>query len=156
MVFVAGLHHRGHSCSLVSEHVPRAHWQLSNSKGAWRSRSRRGVAVDQRTCIVYCLHADYSAKAGDSDVLQKPLKCELSPSEVRNVFGFGRNIRDKYTLEEVLGAGSFGVVRRCTEKVTGKMYAVKSIPKMPKNHKCTPRYLLKLQTEVSAMGQLGS
>eukprot|EP00889_Picochlorum_renovo_P004447 jgi/Picre1/31477/NNA_006829.t1 len=27
---------------------------------------------------------------------------------------------------------------------------------MPKNHKCTPRYLLKLQTEVDAMGQIGS
>lgn len=160
MVVIAGLHHRGHSCSLVSEYMPRAHQQLSKTKGAWRSRggcrSGRRVAVDQRKCIVYCLHADYSAKAGDSDVLQKPLKCELSPSEVRNVFGFGRNIRDKYTLEEVLGAGSFGVVRRCTEKVTGKMYAVKSIPKMPKNHKCTPRYLLKLQTEVDAMGQIGS
>lgn len=59
-------------------------------------------------------------------------------------------------MAEVLGAGSFGVVRHCTERSSGRKYAVKSIPKMPKNHKCTPRYLLKLQTEVDAMGQIGS
>lgn len=108
------------------------------------------------TVKVYCLHADYSAKAGDSDVLQKPLKCELAASEVRDVFGFPRNLRDRYSVGDVLGAGSFGVVRSCTERSSGKKYAVKSIPKIPKNHKCTPRYLLKLQTEVDAMGQIGS
>jgi calcium-dependent protein kinase len=106
--------------------------------------------------VVECLHADYKAKSGDSSVLQKPLRSELSASEVRNVFGFPRNMKEKYSLGKVLGAGSFGVVRRCTECSTGKKYAVKSIPKMPKNHKCTPRYLLKLQTEVDSMGQLGS
>lgn len=122
-----------------------------------RSYTRRRISetgyYSKKVC---CLHADYSAKAGDSDVLQKPLKCELAASEVRNVFGFHRNLRDRYSLGEVLGAGSFGVVRSCTERSTGKKYAVKSIPKMPKNHKCTPRYLLKLQTEVDAMGQIGS
>jgi len=106
--------------------------------------------------VVECLHADYKAKSGDSSVLQKPLRSELSASEVRNVFGFPRSMKEKYSLGKVLGAGSFGVVRRCTECATGKKYAVKSIPKMPKNHKCTPRYLLKLQTEVDSMGQLGS
>ena len=106
--------------------------------------------------VVECLHADYKAKSGDSSVLQTPLRSELSASEVRNVFGFPRSMKEKYSLGKVLGAGSFGVVRRCTECATGKKYAVKSIPKMPKNHKCTPRYLLKLQTEVDSMGQLGS
>ena len=102
------------------------------------------------------LHADYQAKATDSEVLRRPLKSELQSHEIRNVFGFPRNLRDRYLVAEVLGAGSFGVVRHFTERSSGKKYAVKSIPKMPKNHKCTPRYLLKLQTEVDAMGQIGS
>ena len=84
------------------------------------------------------------------------MKAELQSHEIRNVFGYPRNLRDRYNVGDVLGAGSFGVVRKCTERSSGRKYAVKSIPKMPKNHKCTPRYLLKLQTEVDAMGQIGS
>ena len=72
------------------------------------------------------------------------------------MFGFPRNLREVYVLGSVLGAGSFGVVRECTERSTRRRYAVKSIPKTPKNGKCTPRYLLKLQTEVDAMDQLGA
>lgn len=108
------------------------------------------------TLIITCVHADYQAKAGDSSVLQRPLKTELQPSEIRDVFGFPRNLRELYSLGPVLGAGSFGVVRECTERSTGRKFAVKSIPKQPKNAKATPRYLLKLQTEVDAMGQLGA
>lgn len=37
----------------------------------------------------------------------------------------------------------------------GTHYACKTIPKIPKRGKGTPRYLLKLQTEVDAMVQLG-
>ena len=118
----------------------------------------RRRSCHQRASVVrvVSLHADYQAKATDSEVLRRPLKSELQSHEIRNVFGFPRNLRDRYLVAEVLGAGSFGVVRHCTERSSGKKYAVKSIPKMPKNHKCTPRYLLKLQTEVDAMGQIGS
>jgi serine/threonine protein kinase len=103
-----------------------------------------------------CVHADYSAKASDATILQLPLKSPLAPSQIRNVFGFPRSLRKAYSLGGVLGAGSFGVVREATERATGRLYAVKSIPKSPKNGKPTPRYLLKLQTEVDAMGQLGA
>ena len=44
-----------------------------------------------------------------------------------------------YSLGQVLGAGSFGVVREATERRTGRRYACKSIPKTPKNAKPTPR-----------------
>ena len=37
----------------------------------------------------------------------------------------------------------------------GTRFACKTIPKIPKRGKGTPRYLLKLQTEVDAMVQLG-
>lgn len=40
-------------------------------------------------------HADYQAKAGDSAVLQRPLKSELLPEEIHNVFGYPRNLKEK-------------------------------------------------------------
>jgi serine/threonine protein kinase len=45
----------------------------------------------------------------------------------------------RYVLGSVLGAGSFGVVREATEKKSQRKYAVKTIPKSPKNAKSTPR-----------------
>ncbi|KXZ54832.1 hypothetical protein GPECTOR_4g903 [Gonium pectorale] len=62
---------------------------------------------------------------------------------------------EKYHLGRVIGAGSFGVVRECVEKATGRVNAVKTIPKVPKRGLPTPRYLLKLRTEVEIMQQLG-
>ena len=61
----------------------------------------------------------------------------------------------RYTIGKILGAGSFGVVREATHTETLRKYACKTIPKIPKRGKGTPRYLLKLQTEVDAMQQLG-
>ena len=42
------------------------------------------------------------------------------------------------------------------KRVVGDRYACKTIPKMPKRGKATPRYLLKLQQEVDAMQQIGA
>ena len=55
----------------------------------------------------------------------------------------------------MIGAGSFGVVREAVHKRTNVHYACKTIPKLPKKGRGTPRYLLKIQTEVDAMLQLG-
>ena len=43
------------------------------------------------------------------------------------------NILEAYDLGKQLGRGHFGVVRVCTEKATGKRYAVKSVAKTPKS-----------------------
>ena len=63
-------------------------------------------------------------------------------------------------MKEILGSGSFGTVFKAKEKKTGHYYAVKTIPKKPTGQgdrgKATPRYLLKIQTEVEAMSQLGA
>ena len=59
-------------------------------------------------------------------------------------------------MGRVLGAGSFGVVREVVHRKTERHYACKTVPKIPKRGNGTPRYLLKLQTEVDAMQQLGS
>ncbi|PNH07597.1 Calcium-dependent protein kinase 14 [Tetrabaena socialis] len=63
--------------------------------------------------------------------------------------------QEKYHMGRVIGAGSFGVVRECVEKTTQRINAVKTIPKVPKRGLPTPRYLLKLRTEVEIMQQLG-
>lgn len=72
-----------------------------------------------------------------------------------NVYGFPRDLRRRYDITDVLGAGSFGIVRKAVDRQTGCQYACKTVPKMPKRGKPTPRYLLKLQQEVDAMQQLG-
>ena len=144
---------------------------LGSTEGALQSRQKNGnlsFSCDHSfdalrplssrcdTIAARAQHADYAAKAGDGTILQLPLKSPLTASQIRNVFGFPRKLRDSYSLGTVLGAGSFGVVREARDRATGRLYAVKSIPKTPKGNKPTPRYLLKLQTEVDAMGQLGA
>lgn len=59
---------------------------------------------------VVCIHADYAAKATDGAVLQRPLKVELMPSEIKDVFGFPRNLKEKCVAlaccaERLLGQG---------------------------------------------------
>ena len=49
------------------------------------------------------------------------------PEHAHTVFSF---IHCSYSLGAVLGAGSFGVVRECTDRRTGRRFAVKSINKV--------------------------
>ena len=41
------------------------------------------------------LQQDYAATASDAGVLQRPLKEELRPADVRRVFGFPRDLRER-------------------------------------------------------------
>jgi calcium-dependent protein kinase len=84
-------------------------------------------------------HIDYTATASDDGVLRLPPRLELMPDEIRNVFNYPRNIYSKYAVGEVIGAGSFGVVRSCTEIASGRKYAVKTVGKTPKRGPPTPR-----------------
>lgn len=62
----------------------------------------------------------------------------------------------RYTLEDNIGRGSFGVVNRVVDKETGLSYACKSIPKISKDKKyTTPHDLLKIRAEVDHMYLLG-
>lgn len=98
---------------------------------------------------------DYAAASTDPAVLRLPPKTELAAADVASVFGYPRDLEAQYQLGAVLGAGSFGVVRRAVHRRTGAAYAVKSIAKLPRRGPCTPRHLLKLRTEVDVMRQLG-
>ncbi|GIL82813.1 hypothetical protein Vretimale_8185 [Volvox reticuliferus] len=118
------------------------------SSPIWRTVVQRGQSLIPKS-------TDYVASASDEGVLRLPGRTELEPQMVTNVFGYPRNLNEKYHLGRVIGAGSFGVVRECVEKATGRVNAVKTIPKVPKRGLPTPRYLLKLRTEVEIMQQLG-
>jgi hypothetical protein len=82
---------------------------------------------------------DYAASSTDPAILRLPPKTELAPTDVDNVFGWPRDLEAHYQLGAVLGAGSFGIVRRAVHRRTGAAYAVKSIPKIPRRGPCTPR-----------------
>jgi len=102
-----------------------------------------------------CRATDYAANSTDTGILTLNPRTELKPDEITDVFGWPRDLTDKYILGKTLGAGSFGVVREGVDIATGRRYAVKSISKAPKRGLTTPRYLLKLRTEVEIMQQLG-
>ncbi len=51
------------------------------------------VPTSQRINTALEATTDYAAKASDTPVLQKPLKQELDPSELADVFGFSRDLR---------------------------------------------------------------
>lgn len=51
-------------------------------------------------------------------------------AQVTSVFGYQRNLHDKYHIGRVIGAGSFGVVRECVEVASQRVYAVKTVPKV--------------------------
>ena len=99
---------------------------------------------------------DYLASATDCPVLRLPPKTELTPEEITNVFGYRRDFAETWEMGEVLGAGSFGVVRACRRRDgTGPATAVKTISKVPRRGSATPRHLLKLRSEADVMRQLG-
>ena len=76
--------------------------------------------------------------------------------EVRNVFGYQRDFKEKYIMGRRIGSGSFGVVSIVVSRKSGQKFAVKAIPKVPRNRKCTSKYLKKIQNEVDCMKQLGA
>lgn len=150
--------------ALNSSHLPRHSFLIARSPlsafshclSRHHNNNKHSRPHNPPPFITRANHADYAANAGDDAVLQRPLKSELLPEEIVNVFGYPRDLREIYDVGIVMGAGSFGIVRLAIEKSTGRKYACKTIPKTPKSGHPTPRYLLKLQTEVDAMSQLGA
>lgn len=76
------------------------------------ARWRRGGGVSQllqrpsparppalRVVLAQGVHADYQAKATDDAVLRRPLKMELQPEEITEVFGYARDLSDKCEVE---------------------------------------------------------
>jgi len=91
------------------------------------SRGAGPVASDLR-CPV-CAPA---REAEDADVLYFPRDTEIPVSLCGNVFGWrgADAFQERFAAQEVLGKGSYGVVRRVIDRETGAEYAAKSISKV--------------------------
>ncbi|KAL6758194.1 kinase-like domain-containing protein [Haematococcus lacustris] len=113
------------------------------------------VSCHRARLLPPCRSLDYTATSADEGVLRLPARSELRADQVTHVFGYNRQLTSKFFVGRVIGAGSFGVVRECVAIATGRKHAVKTIGKLPKRGPATPRYLLKIRTEVEIMQQLG-
>jgi hypothetical protein len=122
---------------------------------ARRGRPPAAAAAPRRAPLRVAALLDYVATASDDGPLRLPARTELDASEITSVFGWPRDMSEKYKVGKVIGAGSFGTVREAKEKATGLRYAVKTVSKVPKRGPPTPRYLLKLRAECEVMQQLG-
>ena len=81
---------KGNACSCMLEE-PQQRPYRRQAKRLRRCASRRGPGLQ-----IHCqLRADYAATACDSSVLRRPLKEELQPEDVKNVFDFPRNLHEK-------------------------------------------------------------
>lgn len=61
------------------------------------------------------------------------------------------NLKDRYVLEEQLGWGQFGIIRACSDKLTGEVLACKSIAK---DRLVTPQDLQSVKLEIEIMTKL--
>ena len=72
------------------------------------------------------------AKSNSSqETLKQPCNCYRVSSLIETILETDQisNLKDKYVLGEQLGWGQFGVIRVCTDKLTGEALACKSISK---------------------------
>lgn len=98
-------------------------------------------------------------------VLRRPLREAIVPAEATHVFGYPRDFAEAFQVQEVVGAGSYGVVTAVTERRTGRRLASKSIPKVPQrvmphlkaqgfDRATTAAYLGKIENEASILSAL--
>ena len=70
----------------------------SSRCGLHQARRRQGRGALRDPAVVWCAikeNTDYVATASDSRVLQRPLREELRPREIVNVFDHPRNLRER-------------------------------------------------------------
>ncbi|XP_024927745.3 calcium-dependent protein kinase 26 [Ziziphus jujuba] len=71
------------------------------------------------------------ALSNSSEPSTRPCNCYKVPSLTATILEANQtsNLKDRYNLGEQLGWGQFGVIRACTDKLTGEVLACKSIAK---------------------------
>lgn len=71
------------------------------------------------------------ALSNSSEPSTRPCNCYKVASLTATILDANQisNLKDQYNLGEQLGWGQFGVIRACTDKLTGEVFACKSIAK---------------------------
>ena len=75
-----------------------------------------------------------------------------------STFGYKSDLQEHYELGDVLGAGSYGVVRAATQLSSGDAVAVKTIPKRRAglSPQLQAAYLVKIRSEADTHSQMGA
>lgn len=68
--------------------------------------------------------SEYQTQRPSSLCNSRRFSCDCGSST-----GAAQDVTEQYSLGNVLGAGGFGITRRCFERATGEAYACKSISK---------------------------
>jgi hypothetical protein len=104
------------------------------------------VVTELESCIDFSRYDDFSVKD------------KATPAELTHVFERPRDISSLYEMGQVLGKGSFGVVRLGRDRANKQLRAVKSLPKLPPQasrqadgEASLSTYLSKLDDEVDAV-----
>mmetsp|Transcript_30167 Transcript_30167/g.50752 ORF Transcript_30167/g.50752 Transcript_30167/m.50752 type:complete len:433 (-) Transcript_30167:824-2122(-) len=104
------------------------------------------VVTESGSCIDFGRYDEFSVKD------------RATPAELTHVFKHPRDISSVYEMGQVLGKGSFGVVRLGRDRANKQLRAVKSLPKLPPQasrqadgEASLSTYLSKLDDEVDAV-----
>ncbi|KAF5831241.1 kinase-like domain-containing protein [Dunaliella salina] len=79
----------------------------------------------------------------------------LSPPTKMDHFGFAHGFHNKYTVNEILGCGTFGCVHVATHKETGERFAVKVAVKRRMGNYLQHDFVKRIQHEVDMYNHLG-
>jgi serine/threonine protein kinase len=88
-----------------------------------------------------------------SEPLTQPCNCYKVESLTETILDANQtsNLKDQYVLGEQLGWGQFGVIRVCSDKLTGEVLACKSIAK---DRLVTPEDVRSVKLEIEIMTKL--
>jgi hypothetical protein len=132
----------------------RASWVPAASASCVRRSTGRpdasasAVRSQQSSSLVWLCSCGLQTRTQQAD-LHIVRACELS-------YFFKASMQSQVLeIPQITGNGS-GPEFVPIKRTCGRRYACKTIPKMPKRGKASPRYLLKLQQEVDAMQQIGA
>lgn len=100
---------------------------------------------------------DYPSSANDKMFFRLHPGVEIEPHELSAVYGYAKNLQERYELKEKIGEGNYGVVYKAVDRQTGVEYACKTVSKIPRGKSCSnSHHLLKIRSEVDSMFHLGS
>ena len=115
-----------------------------------QARRRKGRGALGAPAVVWCAikeNTDYAATASDSRVLQRPLREELRPREILNVFDHPRNLRERHAPR----LGSRSLLARPAACHTPTLWPVRAtLPCLQLTHVAKSRAISLLWSDLTA------